>query len=261
MSGEDLGEATEASVTTQVVACLGSSSVSADGPYDWIRDLEQRPGNEDLRFYRFAAGGDLSYNGLQRLQKVIDCHPDYVVVLLGGNDVMASMPKQSTYYEVMLKLTKHLPRKPSPDWFRENMTIIAHRLKTETMAKVALCSLPPWGENLTSMDPFQAELNTLFAEYNAILKEVASSEGVSYIPFAELIGELIAASPGQSLTSFKILPFYRDLYRQHVEHMTNDEIGKLNGWAFHRDGIHLNSRSGKILADLVQKFIEDGQTG
>ncbi len=33
------------------------------------------------------------------------------------------------------------------------------------------------------------------------------------------------------------------------------EIGKLNGWRFHRDGIHLNSRSGKLLADLVQEFL------
>jgi hypothetical protein len=37
-----------------------------------------------------------------------------------------------------------------------------------------------------------------------------------------------------------------------------NEIGKLNGWRFHRDGIHLNGRSGKILADLVQEFLSTG---
>ncbi len=37
---------------------------------------------------------------------------------------------------------------------------------------------------------------------------------------------------------------------------SNDEIGRLNGWQFHRDGIHLNSRSGEILADLVQQFLD-----
>lgn len=244
-----------------VVACLGSSSTEAKGPYDWIGDLERRPENESLRFYRFAQGGDLSYNGLQRLQKVIDCHPDYVVVLLGGNDVMASMSKQSAYYELVLRLTKHLPRKPSPEWFRENMQALAHALKTETKAKVAFCSLPPWGEDLNSKDPFQAELNRRFAEYNLILKEVASAEAVSYLPFAELLDELILASPGRSFTSFKILPFYRDLFRQYVERKSNDEIGRLNGWTLHRDGIHLNSRSGKILADLVQHFIAEGRSG
>jgi hypothetical protein len=27
------------------------------------------------------------------------------------------------------------------------------------------------------------------------------------------------------------------------------------GWQFHVDGLHLNSRSGKILANLVQEFV------
>ena len=49
--------------------------------------------------------------------------------------------------------------------------------------------------------------------------------------------------------------FYRDVFRQFVLHKSHDEIGHLNGWRLHRDGIHLNSRSGKILADLVQEFL------
>jgi hypothetical protein len=43
-----------------------------------------------------------------------------------------------------------------------------------------------------------------------------------------------------------------------VLHKNHDEIGQLNGWRFHRDGLHLNSRSGKLLADLVHEFIETG---
>jgi hypothetical protein len=34
--------------------------------------------------------------------------------------------------------------------------------------------------------------------------------------------------------------------------------GQLNGWRFHRDGIHLNSCSGKLLVDLVQEFLSTG---
>jgi len=139
---------------TGVVACLGSSSTAAKGPYDWIGDLQKRPENHGLEFLRFAEGGDLAYNGLQRVPKVISCHPDFVVILLGGNDVMASMSRQSEYYEVMLKLTKRLPRKPSPEWFYEVMDEVVDRLKDGTSARIAVCSLPPWGENLESEDPF-----------------------------------------------------------------------------------------------------------
>jgi lysophospholipase L1-like esterase len=186
---------------------------------------------------------------------VIACHPDYVVVLIGGNDVMASMPKKSLYYQVMLGLTKHLPRKPSLQWYRESMLAIVHGLKNNTSARIALCSSQPWGEDLRSTDRFQSELNRRFAEYNKALKDIASTEGVSYLPFYERMKKLIVASPGRAFTSFRILPFYRDMFWQSILRKSNDEIGNLNGWRFHRDGIHLNSVSGKILADLVQGFI------
>ncbi len=78
---------------------------------------------------------------------------------------------------------------------------------------------------------------------------------MSYLPFYERIHELILATPGRAFTSFDFLPFYRDVFRQFILRKSNDEIGRLNGWQLHRDGIHLNSRSGKILADLVQTFL------
>jgi hypothetical protein len=37
---------------------------------------------------------------------------------------------------------------------------------------------------------------------------------------------------------------------------SHDEVSRLNGWDFHTDGVHLNSRGGLIVADLVEKFIE-----
>ncbi|HUH98900.1 MAG TPA: hypothetical protein VLZ89_16185 [Anaerolineales bacterium] len=43
-----------------IVACLGSSSTVATGRGDWIRALQQRPGNASFPFYRFADGGDLA---------------------------------------------------------------------------------------------------------------------------------------------------------------------------------------------------------
>ena len=35
-----------------------------------------------------------------------------------------------------------------------------------------------------------------------------------------------------------------------------DEVAQGNGWSFHTDGVHLNSRGGLIIADHVQEFIE-----
>lgn len=244
-----------AGVGTAIVACLGASATDATGSYDWIRDLAQRPENASLRFYRFAEGGDLAYNGLARLPDIVNCHPDHVIVLLGENDVLALISAKVAQFD---RLTKHLPSQPSPQWYRENMQAIVRHLKSDATARIALCSLIPIGEDPGSTNPFQAAANRRIAEYSAILKDIAREEVVSYLPFYERMHALILASPGRAFISFDFLPFYRDVFRQFVLHKSHDEIGRLNGWRFHRDGIHLNSRSGKLLADLVQEFISTG---
>jgi lysophospholipase L1-like esterase len=236
-----------------MVACLGASATDATGSYDWIGDLARRPHNASVRFYRFAEGGDLAYNGLQRLPDIVKLQPDYVIVLLGDNDVLALISTKVAQFD---RLTKQLPSQPSPQWYRENIQAIVRLLRRDTSARIALCSLIPIGEDPGAAHPFQAEANRRIAEYSAILKEIAQQEAVSYLPFYERIHELILASPGRAFTRFAFLPFYRDVFRQFVLRKSNDEIGRLNGWQFHRDGIHLNSRSGEILADLVQQFLD-----
>jgi lysophospholipase L1-like esterase len=238
---------------TAVVACLGASATDATGSYDWIRDLAERPQNASLRFYRFAEGGDLAYNGLQRLPAIAARQPHYVIVLLGDNDVLALISRKVAQFD---RLTKQLPRQPSPEWYRETMHAIVRRLQHDTSAQIALCSLIPIGEDPTASNAFQADANRRIAEYCAILQDIAREVAVSYLPFYERMHELILESPGRAFTSFDFLPFYRDVFRQFVLRKSNDEIGRLNGWKFHRDGIHLNSRSGTILADLVQEFLE-----
>jgi lysophospholipase L1-like esterase len=238
---------------TAVVACLGASATDATGSYDWIRDVAERPNNASFRFFRFAEGGDLAYNGLQRVPDIIACHPDYVIVLLGDNDVLALISSKVAQFD---RLTKHLPSQSSPEWYRENMQAIVRRLKRDTSARIALCSLIPIGEDPSALHPFQAEANRRIAEFSAILEDIAREEAVRYVPFYERMHQLIVASPGRAFTSFDFLPFYRDVFRQFVLRKSNDEIGQLNSWTFHRDGIHLNSRSGRILADLIQQFLD-----
>lgn len=67
----------------------------------------------------------------------------------------------------------------------------------------------------------------------------------------------IVASPGRAFTTFRFLPFYRDAFGVLVLGKSPDDVTRLNGWRFHTDGVHLNSRSGMILADLVQEFIDE----
>jgi lysophospholipase L1-like esterase len=238
----------------KIVACLGSSSTAGKGQaFDWIAELRRRPGNGQFEFRNFGVGGDLAYNARQRLPDVLACRPGKVIVWVGGNDVLALVSRK---VRRCFTAWKRLPRLPSPDWFRENLAEIAHRLKRETAADIGLCSLPPIGEAPDSDGQFQGELNRRIEEYSAIVAAVAREERCFYIPLHEAISEAIRASPGQAFTAFNFLPFYRDAFRVMVLRQHPDEVAGTNGWLFHTDGVHLNSRAGLIVADRAQKFID-----
>jgi lysophospholipase L1-like esterase len=237
-----------------IVACLGSSSTAGRGQaFDWIAELKRRPRNQRFRFQNFGVGGDLAYNALERLPRVVACRPEKVVVWIGGNDVLALI---SSKMQQFLRLSKHLPKPPTPEWFRENLQKISHRLKAETRASVALCSLAPIGEDPVSTDAFQSEINRRIEEYSAIIREVAERENCGYLSIHEAMLAQIRASPGQAFTRFRLLPFYRDAFRVLVRRKSPDEVARLNGWRFHTDGVHLNSRGGMIAAELVQEFLD-----
>lgn len=236
-----------------IVACLGSSSTAGKGQaFNWIIELQRRLGRRFI-FRNFGVGGDLAYNALQRLSGVIASRPNKIVVFIGGNDVLALVSAKAKRF---FRLSKRLPRDPSPEWFRENLQAIASRAKAETGAAVALCSLPPIGEDPISANPFQSELNRRIEQFSTIIRRIAEEEGAEYIAINEAMVAQIMKSPGRAFTDFGFLSFYRDAFRTLVLRKSPDEVGRINGWTFHTDGVHLNSRGGLIVADLVQKFIE-----
>jgi lysophospholipase L1-like esterase len=238
-----------------VVACLGASITEAKGSFDWIRELSQRPQNQRFQFHNFGRGGDPAYSALQRLSSVVTCHPDKVVVALGWNDILMY------YFNHVRRFMggwKRLPSEPTPEWFRENMQAIVSRLKAETSAVIGLTSLSQMGENPASTDPVQSDLNRLFKQYSEIVQVIAKEEKVVYIPLYERLNKQLVASPGRDFTAFRFRSMYYDAFRQFVLRQSLDEISQINGWQFHVDGLHLNSRGGMILANLVQEFL-DGQ--
>jgi lysophospholipase L1-like esterase len=243
--------------TSVTVACVGSSSAAGHGQsFNWTVELAHRPQNQRFTFRNFGIGGDLSFNVLERLPQVLDCRPKIVVVAIGNNDVLAlASPKARRFFRIV----KRLPQAPSAAWFRENLAAIARGLKDSGRATVALCSLPPIGEDPDSAQPFQHELNRRSGQLNAMIQDIAQEESVGYIALNEAMSAQLSTSPRRALTSFRFFPLYRDAFRTLALRKTPDQVASLNGWRLHSDGIHLNSRGGMILADLVQSFI-DGVT-
>jgi lysophospholipase L1-like esterase len=239
----------------ETVACVGSSTTASRGTYRWIAELESRPRNGRFRFVNLGVGGDLSFNLVRRLHSVIDLGPDRVIVLIGTNDILASVFPN---FRRIVRLWKGLPREPTVQRFGENLRLITRRLRRETEARIALSSLAPVGEDPHSRDAVQSRLNDLCLAYNDTIREVCSREGADYIDFYEAFREqLDRSTTAKPFTRFSFLSFYRDyLVREMVLRRSFDEISLVNGWEFHIDGVHLNTRGGQILTEAVQRFLD-----
>jgi lysophospholipase L1-like esterase len=239
----------------ETVACVGSSTTAAKGTYRWIAELESRPQNRRFRFVNLGVGGDLSFNTVRRLRRVTGLRPDRVIILIGTNDILASVFPN---FRRVVRVWKGLPHEPTAQRFRDNLGLITRRLRRETGARIALSSLAPVGEDPHSRDPVQSRLNDLCAAYNEAIREVCSREGADYIDFYEAFQEqLDRSATAKPFTRFSFPSFYRDyLVCEMLLRRSFDEISEINGWGFHIDGVHLNTRGGRILADAVQRFLD-----
>jgi acyl-CoA thioesterase-1 len=211
---------TQTSAVGMVVACLGESLTKGEVSYDWVADLQARPQNAAIHFVNLGVGGDHAYNALKRLPQVIQCRPNKVVVLIGAGDVISTV---SATRDRVFRIWKRLPQKHSLKWFDENIRQIVSKLKHETTAQVALCSLPLIGE-----DP-ESEVNRRIEEYSQVIRQIACEENVNYIPFYEQMNEQVVASPGRAFAStflFDFLSQCQAAFKILVLHKNLDEVGQ-----------------------------------
>lgn len=239
----------------ETISCLGSSTAASKGTYKWIDELVKRPQNSRFRFVNFGVGGDLSFNTVGVLDRVIALRPERVIILIGTNDIMASVFPN---FRRFARVAKRLAEVPSPARFEENLNFIVHKLQRGINARIGLSSLAPLGEDPNSRHPVQARLNELIATYNGIIRNVASTQQVDYIPFWESFEDrLVHAGTAKPFTHFSFASFYRDyLFREMILRQSFDQISRVNGWQFHIDGIHLNTNGGRILTEAVQQFLD-----
>ncbi len=233
------------SKTTVVV--LGASMIHGRVSTNVVGLLAERLG-PSVQLVNAGVNGDLAYNARQRCAGVLACAPDVVVVLVGSNDVMASMSPES---EARYRRMKKLPERPTQAWYREQMRAIATTLKGGG-AKVALCSVPPLGEALGS------EVNEKVAEYGATVAEVARDEGVAYLPVREDFEAVLRAerpAGGRAFDDGAVRLMLKAMGQRYLLGRSFDAIGEANGFLLLTDSVHLTSRGAGIVADRVAEFI------
>jgi lysophospholipase L1-like esterase len=231
-----------------IVICLGASIVRGQVSYNFVNLLNQRMAKDGFQFVNAGVAGNQAYNVLMRLDSVIAYQPDFVIILVGTNDVTATL---SPTLARISRLMRRFPRSPSAEFYKYNMLRIINALKEKTSAKIALASLPVLGEDLESIP------NQLIKDYNALLKGIADEEQVSYLPVYELQEKYlreVQQGSGRPYESGAMLSI-KALARHYLLRQSFDEISRKHHFLLVTDGIHMNSRGATFIADEIESFL------
>ncbi|MCL6590610.1 MAG: SGNH/GDSL hydrolase family protein [Firmicutes bacterium] len=233
----------------QVVVCAGDSLTRGQLSFDFCGYLNRQADLQNFQFVNAGVNGDLSYNLLQRLEPIVACKPKFIVILIGTNDLLDSYyPKTAKY----LKWAKQIPQSSSLDWYSKNLELIIEILQQRTQAKIALLSLPILGEACSSA------ANQTILQYNKVIRDIAIRKKVRYLPLYELQLEYLQKnqiSPGPKFTG-NLQPVLLAGLKHLVFKQSLDLISEQNGYLLLTDGVHLNSRAGRMIAMQIKTFLK-----
>jgi lysophospholipase L1-like esterase len=235
-----------------VLVCVGDSITHGRVSANYVDMLSEDLDGKGLYVVNAGINGELAYNVLMRLDSIIACDPDYMTVFIGTNDAHGTLTTEQGE-----KLVKEmgLPQMPTEQWYRENLTLVIQKLKESTHADIALLSIPPIGENPADPAFLQAD------SYNAIIREVAEAERVSYLGLFETMAAYLAehphAAPPYTQGDFE-WAMYSGFARHFLLKQPFAEISEKNGFLLETDYLHLNETGARMTADLIKGFVLKG---
>lgn len=229
------------------VVCAGASVVRGRASVDFVELLRERfPART---FVNAGVNANVAYELAVRVDDVLRCWPSHVIVLIGTNDVQATL---SPAAGEAAKSGKHLPQTPTLEWYRELLFGFVTTLQRSGI-KVGVCSLPPLGQDLA--DPVNARVR----EFNSVVRQVAEETGAGYLSVYERCADELlecGAATGPSFSG-SWRPGLDSLVRHYLLGQSFDDIASSQGLVLSPDLVHLNSRGAGIVADCAAEFLEE----
>ncbi|NHJ86445.1 MAG: lysophospholipase [Asgard group archaeon] len=202
---------------------------------------------EDYYYINAGINGQVAYNVLQRIDSIIACKPDFITLLIGTNDAHHEI----NLYKLNPQRNLNLPQHPSKEFYKENLIKIIQLLKGKTNAKIALCSLPPIGEDFESNAFKQSIL------YSKIIKELADEFHLVYLPINEEMIKYLTKNHSKPKYPVEHRLIEKLVMKHFLLGISFDKISEKNGFKLVSDHLHLNSCSAKIIADFIVNFIKN----
>lgn len=232
------------------VVCAGDSNTRGNVSSDWVAYLQGKHPN--YFFFNAGINADLTFTLKRRWDEIIALQPDFVTILIGTNDINATLGEDEfKTYKDMGKLEKG--ERPDIVHFKDNLNFLVGRLKKETFAKIALISLPLITEDLNALT------NQKVDKYNKIIQEIAEDNDIAYLPLYEKQKNYILSH--QTRKNVKSASKNRLIYQSVVYHYLLKKdwnyISQKNGFQLLTDTIHQNDIAGKMIADLVEGWLQE----
>ena len=232
----------------RVIACIGDSLTHGNIGECWVDGLRNEYPEDTV--INEGINGDLVWQVNERIESIINCDPDIIILMIGSNDVMASFNKKSGE---RYKSSNKLPEIPTFESYQKLLPKLLDNLNGTS--KIALCTLPPIGENKDSA------INEHIRKFNDFIELTANNKNISLIPISNLLWEELSKRtyPVKSDYDPSSLPIIRRIYGGMMHHYifkkSWDEVAKSKGQWLLFDQIHFGERAAKILFNATKKYI------
>jgi lysophospholipase L1-like esterase len=248
-----------------VLFCLGDSltqgACSANFPDEIHRRLCRQDGSKDyfsstcpLWVINGAQNGIDTWTTLEeRVDWVVACQPDCVLILIGSNDVRCFYKPLWSWHE---QLVWKLPEAPTLEGLETRIQDMVRRiLDSSPSVEVGMCTLPPMGEDLTH------PANVWIKRSNVAIEKIARANTTrcTLIPVYEAMEKAIRA---ETCSRWKPIVVDRFIEMGIVIAVTRLLLGlswntvSIGNVVLTGDSIHLNERGRDIIADLVIDWLE-----
>jgi acyl-CoA thioesterase I len=232
----------------RLVACIGDSNTHGNSGFNYVNWLKTNLESSGLEFCNAGYNSDLAWNVLQRLDRVIALNPEYIIIMVGTNDVVASLSRESAESYMQ---NKKLPQQPNSVFFIDSYRSMIDRIRAECNARIAIVSIPVIGENPGSV------ANQKASAYNTMLQDLAYKYGLDYLSvFEEQISYLrkqgVDPRKGTAEESF---PITRAMMMRYILGISWDKISSVQGLYLTTDKLHMNSTGGKMITSRIEHFL------
>jgi lysophospholipase L1-like esterase len=232
----------------QTVVCFGDSITRGQVSASYVDLLSADPTLRDFRFINAGVNSDLTLNLLRRVKRVAALKPDIVTILVGTNDLIATIRPYSALY---FWLAKGMYYQPDLLYSTDNLTKVIHYLKQHTHAAIALASIPPLGEALDSR-PMH-----LVRRYNAAWQKIVVDEKIDYLPVFESMTTRLAALNGNARRMYNGSVFLTAEFvaRHLLAGESFERYSERKGFNLFTDGVHMNPRGAALIAEQIAGYL------